>query len=156
MGSFGKKMIKFIHLVVSVKGYSLYSRLVSSMLVWTPFPRGTCTPSKVTAALGSGAVLPKPEGIKSLGMKVWSRTRFYILLTQGIWVTKYSTIMPSYHLSYKIIIINIMRFNLSTQYKTKMPPVLWHSCEKCFSPLTLCLPLGNFVMWEAFFNSCLH
>lgn len=44
-----------------MKGYSLYSRLVSSMLVWTPFPRGTCTPSKEAAALGSGAVLPKPE-----------------------------------------------------------------------------------------------
>lgn len=62
MGSFGKKMIKFIQ----VKGYSLYSRLVSSMLVWTPFPRGTCTPSKVTAALGSGAVLPKPAGKKKV------------------------------------------------------------------------------------------
>lgn len=43
------------------KGYSLYNRLVSSMFVLTPFPRGTCTPSRVTVALGSGAVLPKPE-----------------------------------------------------------------------------------------------
>lgn len=60
MGSFGKMIIRFIHLAVGVKGYSLYSRLVSSMLVWIPFPRGTCTPFKVTAALGSGADLPKP------------------------------------------------------------------------------------------------
>lgn len=60
MESLGKIIIKFIKQVVSVKGYSLYSRLVSSMFVWAPFPRGTCTPSKVTAALGSGAVLPKP------------------------------------------------------------------------------------------------
>lgn len=60
MESFGKIIIKFIKQAGRVKGYSLYSRLVSSMLVWAPFPRGTCTPSKVTAALGSGAVLPKP------------------------------------------------------------------------------------------------
>lgn len=43
------------------RGYSLYRRLVSSMFVLTPFPRGTCTPSRVTVAFGSGAVLPKPR-----------------------------------------------------------------------------------------------
>lgn len=43
------------------RGYSLYRRLVSSMFVLTPFPRGTCTPSRVTEAFGSGAVLPKPR-----------------------------------------------------------------------------------------------
>lgn len=57
-----KMITTVIHLVVGVKGYSLYSRLVSSIFVWTPFPRGTCTPSKVTAAPGSGAVRPKPAG----------------------------------------------------------------------------------------------
>lgn len=60
VATFEKMIIKAIIQVVSIKGYSLYSRLVSSMLVWTPFPRGTSTPSNVTAAPGSGAVLPKP------------------------------------------------------------------------------------------------
>lgn len=132
-------MLKFIHPVDSAKGYSLYSRLVSSMLVWTPFPRGTCTPSKVTEALGSGAVLPRPAGRK----KKKNEWKFegelhYGILTEGIWVTNYSTTMPSCHSTYKL---NIMH------------PVVE---KKSSSPLTLCLPLGNFVMWDAFFNSCLH
>lgn len=59
----GKKIITHITKQTNIRGYSLYSRLVSSILVWTPFPRGTCTPFKVTVAFGSGAVLPKP-GIK--------------------------------------------------------------------------------------------
>lgn len=61
VGLFNKN-IKFIRREMN-KGYSLYSRLVSSMLVLTPLPRGTCTPFKVTEAFGSGAVLPKPVGI---------------------------------------------------------------------------------------------
>lgn len=93
MGSFGKKMIKFIHLVVSVKGYSLYSRLVSSMLVWTPFPRGTCTPSKVTAALGSGAVLPKPAGKKKF-------------MNESLKQNKVLHIINTRHLSYQIFYHN--------------------------------------------------
>ena len=32
--------------------------------------------------------------------------------------------------------------------------IFWWSSSS--SPLTLCLPLGSFVMWEAFFSSCLH
>lgn len=59
----GKKKNHYTYTVTkqtNIRGYSLYSRLVSSILVWTPFPRGTCTPFKVTVAFGSGAVLPKP------------------------------------------------------------------------------------------------
>lgn len=140
MGSVGKKMKNFIHPVDSAKGYSLYSRLVSSMLVWTPFPRGTCTPSKVTEALGSGAVLPRPAGKKKVNEWKFEgehKPEFYGMLTGGIWVTNYSTTMLSCHSTYKPV----------------MHPVVG---KKSSSPLTLCLPLGNFVMWDAFFNSCLH
>lgn len=56
-----KKILKaFMSTDFELKGYSLYSRLVSSMFVWTPFPRGTCTPFKLAVAFGSGAVRPKP------------------------------------------------------------------------------------------------
>lgn len=71
--------------MVSVKGYSLYSRLVSSMLVWVPFPRGTCTPSKVAAALGSGAVLPRPAQKKKVNewkSEAEHKLNFYILSTR--------------------------------------------------------------------------
>lgn len=47
------------------KGYSLYSRDVSSTPDETPVPRGTSTPSRVILAEGSGVVLPKPAKQKA-------------------------------------------------------------------------------------------
>lgn len=81
VATFDKMIIKAIIQVVSIKGYSLYSRLVSSMLVWTPFPRGTSTPSNVTAAPGSGAVLPKPEWGKKQGVLQNDNLPLYYRLT---------------------------------------------------------------------------